>query len=357
MIYIVSSQNAAALGLGNKSTWAELLPEPPSQDRIRAEDQVYLDISSLSTVKLKKTLESLGKNQVLWGIIDPEGTAEDPAAFFFEGASDYIGPALVRNGLTKKRFAAARSRASGSGYNSSDRKLSEQSPGKTGNTAHETEISKRRKSHKLPAGKFEGWKSIHAGTEETFFFLFVSLSGKSSLRSQMGETAFSALKNRLRELLQQGFREADALLWMETEDCSLFLVPPRAANGRAAVEAALKMILNSRIIGIDKLHLSIPVDFTFALHYGKTVFRAPGKTGEIISEPVNYVFHLGSKKAEPGRLTVSDDAGEEVIPEGILDLFTSAGIFEGIPIRHSRRFVYEFISAAHHRSHNSESER
>ena len=48
-----------------------------------------------------------------------------------------------------------------------------------------------------------------------------------------------------------------------------------------------------------------------------------------------------AKKAEPGRLTISDDIPEEVIPKGIEDLFNSAGVFEGIPVRHSRRFVYE----------------
>jgi len=192
----------------------------------------------------------------------------------------------------------------------------------------------------LPAGKFEGWKAVRVGSEGTFFFLFVSLSAKASLRSLMGAAAYSSYKNRLRDLLQQGFREANALLWMETEDTNLFLIPSRAANCRIAIEAALKMILNSRIIGMDKLGLSTPVEFSFALHYGKTTFRSPGKTGEIISESVNYVFHLGTKKAEAGRLTISDEVDEEAFPEGLLDLFSPAGVFEGIPIRQSKRFVY-----------------
>jgi len=101
------------------------------------------------------------------------------------------------------------------------------------------------------------------------------------------------------------------------------------------------MILNSRIIGIDDLGLSIPIEFTFALHYGQTAFQAPGKTGSVISESVNYIFHLGMKKAEPGRLTISGDVPEETFPEGLKNLFSNAGVFEGIPVHHSKRFVYE----------------
>ena len=157
----------------------------------------------------------------------------------------------------------------------------------------------------------------------------------------IGENAFSALRLRLRELLQHRLKEAESLLWMDTESNCLFLIPPRAACCKAAIKAVLKIILNSRLIGIEKLGLSIPVEFTFALHYGQTTYQTPGKTGSIISESVNYIFHLGTKKAEAGRLTVSDDVPEEALPEGLLDLFNPAGLFEGIPIRHSRRFIHK----------------
>jgi len=156
----------------------------------------------------------------------------------------------------------------------------------------------------------------------------------------IGESAFSTVKNRLRDTLQQNLAGADALPWMETEGNSLFLIPPKSANCKAAIEAALKMILSSRLICIEKLALSIPLEFTFALHYGQTTFQTPGKTGAVISETVNYIFHLGSKKAETGRLTLSGDVPDEAIPEGLSGVFNPAGMFEGIPIRQSRRFVY-----------------
>jgi hypothetical protein len=337
MIYIFSSKNAADLGLDKKNTWFEILPlvggilfKGKTRPEINPEDQVYLDISGLSPAELKKNLALLKNSPAFWGIIDPKASAEDPALFFFEGAADYIGPALVKKGLNKKRFAAAFSKFC-QGKSPCTAKAS------IAKKTDDLNISKK-KGQKLPGGKFEGWKSIRSGSEGTFFFLFVSLSGKTSLRSLLGEKVFNVTKNRLREILQLELSEVDALLWMEAENNSIFLVPPKQANGKAVIEAALKLVLNSRLIAIEKLGLSNTLEFTLALHYGKTIFQAPGKTGAVISESLNYIFHLGAKKAETGRLTISDDVPEEALPNGLKDLFTPAGVFEGTGIRHSKRF-------------------
>ena len=341
MIYIFSSKSSnavkRALAPLIEKSLAALVPGIPKDFKAAAEDLVYLDISSLPPPLMKKNVAQLKKCAAFWGIIDPAGIAEDPASFFFDGACDYIGPALVKKGLDKKRFTTVLKRAAEKGGPAAG----ERSPGvgKKEKSPGDAETEERKKSQKLPIGKFGGWKTIRPGTTESFFFLFVTLSDREKLRSLVSESALDAIKNRLRDALGQAFREADALLWMETEDNYLFLVPSRAANCKAAVEAALKLILNSRLIGIEKLGLSMPMEFTCALHHGKTTFQAPGKTGSVVSEPVNYIFHLGIKKAEAGRLTVSGDVGEEAIPEGLADMFQNAGNFEGIAIRHSRHFI------------------
>ena len=351
MIYIIASGksgksgkfgNAASLesALENdgKNNWAEVLLEFPTDGRVKGGDQVYVDISGLTLADLKKTLAPIKKCGAFWGVIDPMGVSEDPASFFFDGAIDYIGPALIKKGLSKKRFALAFSQA-----------IEKSSPEDTGTAnkrpakkaSGKTEKTDKKKDPKLLAGKFEGWKSVRPGATDTFFFLFVSLSGKSDLRSSVGEVSFKTVKNRLNDVLQQCLWKANALLWMETEGSSLFLVPSGLPYGKAAIEETLKIILNSKLIGLEKLGLTVPVDFTCALHYGQTVFQAPGKTGSVISETVNYIFHLGSKKAEAGRLTISDDIPEEVLSGGLMEFFTPAGVFEGIPVRHSKRFVYK----------------
>ena len=337
MIYIFSTKNDAALkrSLGlkadKKTGWVELFTQIPIKHTFTANDLVYLDISGFNPADYKKSLTAIKKSPCVWGIIDPKGAAEDPASFFFEGAVDYIGPGLIKAGLNKKRFTNAISWAS-------DKKAP---AGDKSSTAKKLEPEAKAEKSKLPAGKFEGWKSIRAGTTGHFFFLYVSLSGKSNLRAKIGENAFSIVKKRFRDVLQHWFAEAEALLWMETEDASLLLVPPNTANARAAIHGALRMILNSRVISFEKFSLSVPVDFTFAMHYGKTSFQAPGKTGTVISESVNFIFHLGTKKAEPGRLSISDEVPEELLGNGLKDLFIDDGDFQGARVKHSKRFVYE----------------
>ena len=385
MIYIFSPKKAAALeralAFDKKKTNVEILHHIPAKNLIAEDDQAYLDITALSPAELKKNLLSLRKSFGFWGIIDPKGEAPDPASYFFDGACDYIGPALIKKGLDKKRFAGAFSWAlkserfeitaektseksktketvkkeapsaetkKGIKTKSANLRLTDErkdtkaadSKGKK-NAVDTVVVPDKKRGLKFPAGKFEGWKSVRSGSTSYFLFLFITLSGKTNLPSMMGAAAFNALKKRLRDTGQQFLRDADALLWMETEESCIFLIPPRAVNSKAAVEAILKMIINSRLIALEKFHLPFPVEFTFALHYGKTIFQEPGKTGSIISEPVNYIFHLGGKKAETGRLTVSGDVPDDAIPEGFDDLFDSAGEYEGIPLRHSKRFVYK----------------
>jgi hypothetical protein len=334
MIYIFSSENIAklknALEAEKKLAWIKLLPAIPSEHVFNSGDQAYLDVSGLTPGEIKENIGLLKKDGCFWGIIDPKGTVEDPASFFFDGAFDYIGSGLIKKGLNKKRFAAALSWF--------EEKKPAANESKTGNI---TDDANNRKIQKLPGGKFEGWKSIRAGTTGFFFFLFVSFSGKTNLRSKLGESVYNTVKKQLREIMQQNLFEADALLWMETEENSLFLVPPRAANGQAVIEAALRMVLNSQLISIEDLNLSIPVDFTFALHYGQTTYQAPGKTGAVVSDSVNFIFHLGTKRAQAGRLTLSGDVPEEVIPDGFNDFFRSNGMYEGISVNHSRLFVFE----------------
>ncbi|MDR1374383.1 MAG: hypothetical protein LBJ24_05360 [Treponema sp.] len=153
------------------------------------------------------------------------------------------------------------------------------------------------------------------------------------------------MTGRFRNFLVPRFRDAEALLWMETGDNSLFLILPRAEYVRAAEEAALKILMGSPFLIAENLGLTIPASFTFALHYGKTAYRAPGRTGTVVSDAVNFIFHLGTKRAESGRLTYSGEIPPDALAPPLQDMFVDAGSFEGRSLRHSLRFVYSNESA------------
>jgi hypothetical protein len=346
MVVIFTKRGAAFFGFDRKTAAAVRLEDPAALGGYDPGegDLGYLDISGLSGAALKKAAALLKKRSgpSPWGILDPKGEDSDPAAFFYGGASDYAGPKAAR-ALGLKRFAAAaawRTPPAGQSAAAGRRGAAgkDGTAGKRGRGPRADGPAAKAPPLKLPAGKFPGWRSVAPGSTRPFFFLFVSLSGPS-LRSRLGEAGYRTVRNRLRELLQHNLGDAGALLWMETETNSLYLVPPRLPLVRAAITASLKMICAAPLASVEKLGLPFPAGFTFALHYGKTVFRAPGTTGTVVSGAVNYIFHLGAKHAEPDRLTVSEDIGG-VMPPGLNDLFVDAGEFEGIPVRHSRHFAY-----------------
>jgi hypothetical protein len=340
MIVFFSEKKAAALGLGEKLlAGSSLLPvETLAKYTPQKGDVLYLDISGMEQGAIRKALGLLKKAALPWGVIDPKGNAADPAEFFFSGASDYLGPKVIKEGLKEKRLAAALAWKIPGGQKEQKEKIQ-----KTGSRTVDEPAAKEGlpllPGPKLPAGKFPPWASVKAGTSAPFFFLFVSAEGgKGGLRGALGEAAFTSLRNRLRLLLQRRFEPSCALLWMETESNALLLIPPRASLIKEAVVSSLKILMAAPAVGLEILGLNFPVRFTFALHYGKTVYHGPGKTGTVVSDAVNFIFHLGTKRAEAGRLTVSGETPAEAIPEGLEDVFVRAGEFEGRPLVHSRRF-------------------
>jgi len=290
-------------------------------------DITYVDLTGLDEEARKKTLAAVRRRccSTAWGVIDSEGAVDDPAMIFFSGASDYLGPAACRAGIDKARLRAVQ-------LFDGARRIQEVDG--DGLVAPEGTSS----CADLPQAPFCGWKSILPGSVYPFFFLYVSVSAQLNLKTRLGEAGYSNFRDRLRNLCQQSFSESEPLLWMETDASALYLIPPQAANVGTVTEACLRMLLGAPLLGYERLHLPFPVTFSFALHSGYTEFAPPGKTGTIVSDAINYIYHLGSKHAGPGRLTVSDEAAKAAITRRFEDLFTPAGSFEGRAIRHSRCF-------------------
>lgn len=290
-------------------------------------DVTYVDYTGLDEEARRKALSLIKRrcSGEAWGIIDPEGTLDDPALLFFSGASDYLGPAACRIGIDKARLRAVLA------FADEHRRPAMADNGLAAQTSNSS-------CDKAPLAPFCGWKAISPGTVYPFFFLYVSVSAQVNLKTRLGEAGYINFRDRLRAHCQQAFSEADPLLWMETDASALYLVPPQAANVGVATEACLRMLLGAPLLGYERFYLPFPISFSFALHHGSTEFAAPGKTGTIVSDAVNFIYHLGSKHAEPGRLTVSDEACRLAINHRFEDLFIPAGTFEGRSLVHSRRF-------------------
>jgi len=309
---------------------------PVSEHLPGNEDISYIDISGLSDTEIKKTLTQIKKicNNSHWGIIDPKGSIKDIAALFFEGACDYLGPGILKTkkGIDAKRFKEALQwrKAVTSAASASD-----------GNAAMSGGTGFLKSGIKLPAAKtFPGWKKMTMGKIMPFYILYCSLQGKFPFDSRLDEKTVAQIHKRFLSLLSGYMREGDGLLWMNTGKDCLFLFPPRVQCAQAAVKTCIRMIVSAPLFVLETFGISIPANFVFAMHYGTITYEPPGKTGTIVSDAVNSIFHLGAKKAEPGRLTVSSELPDVSVPASLHDLFVPAGEYEGRKIWHTKKFNY-----------------
>lgn len=295
-----------------------------------AGDISYIDITSLDAAERRKSILAFRRRcgQTAWGVADPSGQIDDPASVFFLGASDYLGPMVFKHGVDKARArdvrAYAQSRLECESLRPSGAPLCAPDAAVTGGGA--------------VVSAFGGWKSVRPGVVYPFYFLFIAASAQMNLKTRLGESGYIAFRDRLRAQIQQVLAEADPLLWMETDTTAVYLIPSVPRNASHAIVACLKLLLNTPIFGYERLGLPFPIAFTCAVHHGPTEFAVPGKTGTIVSDAVNFIFHLGAKCAQAGRLTLSSEVDRTSIPASLRELFVDAGAFEGRTLIHSRRF-------------------
>ena len=302
-----------------------------------AEDIIYFDISGLNAADIRKTIVQI-KNRfksVPWGIIDPKGSINDPFELVFDGAWDYLGPLILKN---KKKIDGKR-------FKTALQWRTSLLESETAKTTVQTDSGQKfvlpRSGIKFPeADLFPGWKTLKPGTNMPFFLMYCSLQGKTALSTRLGEKAHALVRQRFMMYLFQNFKEADGLLWMDTGKDFLFLMPPKAKCAEIAVKACIRMLIFTPLSAIEVLDIAIPVNYVFALHYGSVHFQPPGVTGTVVSDAVNFIFHLGSKKAEQGRLTISNEIPDNAIQKQVENCFVSAGEYEGRKIWHTKKFSY-----------------
>jgi hypothetical protein len=335
-IYIITEKEKALKSVFPKG--AVFLTGAKSKHQPEPEDMYYLDVSGFSGADIKKAVSQLKKNckSAPWGIIDPKGAVKDTALLFFEGASDYLGPHSLKESkaLDSKRLKTAHQWRAALAGNTGETVT----PGEK--IVTESSALPKTGIKFPPASLFPGWKDMKAGKTMPFYLLYCALQGKIPLNTRLGEKAYGLLQQRLLAYLFKNFKEGDGLVWLDSGHDFLFLLPPKAQYAQAAITACIKMLASAPLIAMEILGITMPANFVFTLHYGPITYSPPGRTGTVISDAVNYIFHLGPKKAKPGRLTISDQLPDGSIPRVLEDCFVPAGEYEGHRIWHTKKFCY-----------------
>jgi hypothetical protein len=241
-------------------------------------------------------------------VIDRAGESSDPAIYFRAGASDYVGEKLFKAGLTAARLEEALAFA---GF-----EIGEGGP-------EESE-------------EFPGWTKLKEGADLPVRFCYAAIGNQRGLFERIGEKRLGKLRDDFAAFLESWSKECGGILWIRDNSGCLLLFPP-ADEGMNPVLAAFRLLLDRALLGYEVFKLEVPLTLRFAFHKGHTMWRKPGATGEIVSEDINFVFHLGTKAAGDGYILASTEV-EKSIPECLADLFSPAGDFEGRSLVASKRF-------------------
>ncbi|MFP4377902.1 MAG: hypothetical protein ACLFP4_12735, partial [Spirochaetales bacterium] len=171
------------------------------------------------------------------------------------------------------------------------------------------------------------WNEIRENEEYTFLMLYVGIDRVGDLRRKSSETFLTSLRKSFLDVVKKYLASSNARLWMWKEDDGLLLIP---FDGEVtqAFASIVRLMLNEVLIHAEELAQFGQFSWRIGLHLGNTVYRDARDTGSIVSEDINFVFHLGGKFLPVGSVACTASIFS-LLPENMKQLFGQKGSFEG----------------------------
>jgi len=275
---------------------------------LHATEMIYCDISSYDEKNQNKVLKALCEIKK-YGIIDPKAQLEDSAQLFYNNASDYIGKNMIKNGIKAQRLRQA----------------------------YDYKFLDDKENILIPEDFIlsgANWKEIKSGKEYTFCLMFIELDDLRELKKQTGASIITEMVDDFQNFINQVIAPHNGKVWMWMDYGGLVLLPFDGENC-SIIMSCIKLIMNRKMLNAEFFGYDIEMRYRIALHIGNTVYKKRGDTGEIVSDSINSIFHLGQQYAEPGNLYMTDYV-TQFIPAGLRSLFVEDGEFEGRNIHRMR---------------------
>jgi hypothetical protein len=277
-------------------------------DGVRHDHFVYLDITGLSMAAIRARLKLLG-NAVSgrFGVVDRNSSLRDVAEAFQRGASDYVDARLLRDGFTTARLA---------------RVLEFAMDGESGPDPLPMQVA----ADFYPSGN--DWNEVEQGQEYTFQMLYVALDHMKELRRKSSEDLLRTLRRTLQSILTRTFAGVSGRIWVWKEDDGVLLCPFDGERVTALIPA-MRLVLNRVLMNIEQFSVTTPISWRMGLHIGNIPYEASGQTSGIVSEALNFIFHLGERAVRPGQLAVTESA-MALAPEKVRPCFVKGSEFESM---------------------------
>jgi len=269
--------------------------QPPDKNTI-----YYLDITGIKKADVEKHIKRFNANGHYFAIIDLKNSFTDIAWFFHNNACDYLNKSMLTKPLPETRMNAL---------------MKSKGITPTPQTSHTYILAK------------DSWKGIVPDNEYTFCFLFIEILDIGELKKHIGSEHLNQKIQSFRQYVEQLLYQADGRCWMWMDATGLFIFP---FNGTSvpAIYYAIRLILNRLIISLEHTVFNQLIRYRIAMHIGNTVYQPRGKTGTIISDCINSLFHLGQKYTGEDGLFITKDV-YSFLNEKTKKLFIKAKPFEG----------------------------
>lgn len=301
------------------------------------EDFVYVDASHLDGDGVLSFVRKLRRvASCPFGIVHASDEPADPSRLFFAGASDYIGAGALELGITTRRMdevmrfierrelerreaAVATSPAGGKAV---------------ADAAEDTGAPPPDASRYIVSGS--DWHGIEASHEYTFWLLFAELDDISHYANHQSGAYTDELVTTFRKRITDAVAPYNGRVWIWKKTGGILLFPYDGSTCSPIVPM-MRLVLNRAIADVEEYGLKSETSFRLALHLGNTVFESEGRTGGLVSETVNFIFHLGQRYLEPGEVAVTAEAFS-LLPSSLKPYFQRSASFEGHRIARLRRF-------------------
>lgn len=279
-------------------------------------DLVWIEVGDWKDPARRKALDTLKTWPAgTWAVLDPAGPDPDPAQWFLAGAADWLGPGLLTGPLPLSRLRQPFER-------------------RAENQCEDT-ASSPAAGPVLATGPFH-WDRVVEGQTYPFYFLLVAADQLPTLKKRLGDSRYQAWRRDWAAWWSAQAQTHGGRLWMDG-DGVLLLLFPRTEDQCPAFELGLRFLLQQKRLSFEQFNLELDFSARLALLAGETPWTPLGQTGQVVSDAVNSVFHLGLK-ATPGASFCFDANLGHLVPLGLEDLVKDQGLFEGRPISVFSRF-------------------
>jgi DNA-binding response OmpR family regulator len=289
---------------------------------VRCPTLCYLDLSRLESARRREVQRLASRaDNVIYGLVDPEGSLEDVAEAFHQGAVDYLDKPALRKGITAERLRRV------CAY------LQRVNP----QLLHAVGESSVADS---PDGYIESgvdWSAIQTGREYTFHLMFIELDGKELMEKKYGVDNLSTALGSFRSYVEGFVKQYQGRLWNWFRFGGIVLFP-FSHRGNQALTCLFRLMLFRHFYDVESSQFPNFLSFRAGMLIGNLSLDG-SNTGTTVSDSLNSVFHLGQQFARPGNVYVTQEVLRHAHPV-LAPFFTDAGVFEGRAILRMRLPVY-----------------